>query len=143
MNDLRQECESMKAEMAHLRSSVKTMALEKEYAKYVVVLQDINAMFQLETAIPTIQKLQCRRGSYFHYILNCDSSDLQTFKVRIPKQKLLTEISDYCKAIFEKRFGPNFIFEVSSMQVSAAGAVSQEDQTEALEWWTGSKPLPF
>jgi chromosome segregation ATPase len=131
---------TMESEMATLKKSVTSLEMDKEYSNFVIALQDMNREYRLESytkLFSSMQKLRNQRVASCHYIVDGDSSDIINLKVKIALERLAS-MSQECKNKFSKRFGAQFLGDVySAVSVPAPANVTDEDEEQVQEWWTG------
>jgi hypothetical protein len=134
----------LKRDMDILKTSVEGLLIDKEYSTYLVVLQDLNREFDLETHATnsiksSIRRMRVQRAGMSNYILDDDDSAVVAMKVDLAINKLC-KISPECKVKFDKKFGNDFVSRISSVipHRTIASLASVQDKVDAEEWWADS-----
>jgi uncharacterized coiled-coil protein SlyX len=129
---------------------------KSEFDKYLIALQDINSLFQLERAETVSNKLKrqiyslrTKRVGISHFILKeIDQPEIVNFKISMVLSRLNGSMSTECKDLFEYKFGADFIEEIvlfiskinSNNATTAFNATSSAfendlEKINATEWW--------
>jgi hypothetical protein len=139
-SDLRAYIVTMESEMASLKKSVTSLEMDKEYSNFVIALQDMNSKYHLGSNSllwSPMRKLRNQRVASCHYIVDTDTADIADLKIKIALEKL-PNMSQECKDKFSKRFGAQFLSNVHSVvRIPAVANVTDEDEEDVQEWWTG------
>jgi hypothetical protein len=123
----------------NLELQLEDQKLRLEYKKFLIAIQDINRLHQLEDKVFNLYKLRKQRVgiSHFIYIDDRDASSLQKYKASFA----LTQIQDMstsCQDKFRKKFGPNFLSQFSGEVKKiglVVGSVSDDEIAETVDWW--------
>lgn len=127
---------ALEATVTNLSASQCRSDLIDEYQKWVVVLQDINDLYQLESAVQYLTDLRQVRTRQCHFILTTDTPQVKAYKVE-QARKQLASMSNECKKMFSDNFGANFLATLSAnIPVPPGGRVSQREKYSAERWWT-------
>jgi hypothetical protein len=119
------------------------MNVGEEYSKYLIALQDLNALHGLEKSMQStltkknFAKLRQSRNGGTHCIFDEDYEELKQYKT-VSILERLKSMSPACKDKFTSRFGSSFIEAVTThfSNISIIGSVASEDKELADEWWT-------
>ena len=107
---------------------------EKLYNKYIVAIQDINYLDQLENKIPILKKLRRRRLGECHYIYDDDT----LIEMKNRRSILLDKIQNIpieIEQIFDKTY-PSMLSDIIQYVAPNPVIVNKQDKEEINRWWT-------
>ena len=131
-------------EVSALKGEVSALQAGNEYRNFVMALQDINFLHQLENypAISrSMRRLRKSRVESSHYILKDeDTPELVDYKISVLTAKMQSDMTAACRQKFQNSFGVNFVQDVLHILAailisSSVKAISDSDKEEAVLWW--------
>jgi hypothetical protein len=128
------------SENQHIRRQMDTLMAEREFSKYLVVLQDINRSDELEKNIPAIgkslRKLRCQRVEQCHPIFEDDDSPECIQYKKFLAHKHLQTMSPDCRKMFEKQFKGVVDAVVAYLApISEPSTMLADERSEADSWF--------
>ncbi len=150
ISSLESQVSALQGEVLALQGEVSALQARNEYRSFVMALQDINSLHQLEN-YPAISRSMRRllksRVESLHYILiDEDTPELVDYKISVLTAKMQSDMTAACRHKFQNSFGVNFVQDVlhilaaissssSSSSSSSLKAISDNDKEEAVFWW--------
>ena len=141
---LQGEVSANKAEISANKAEISALQAGNEYRNFVMALQDINSLHQLENypAISrSMRRLRKSRVESSHYILKDeDTPELVDYKISVLTAKMQSDMTAACRQKFQNSFGVNFVQDVLHILAailisSSVKAISDSDKEEAVLWW--------
>ena len=141
---LQGEVSALQGEVSALQGEVSALQAGNEYRSFVMALQDINSLHQLEiypTISRSIRRLRKSRVESAYYILKDeDTPELIDYKISVLTAKMQSDMTAACRQKFQKSFGVNFVQDVLHILAaisnsSSPKAISDSDKEEADAWW--------
>ena len=117
-----------------LETHIMNLETEKLYNKYIVAIQDINYLDQLENKIPILKKLRRRRLGECHYIYDDDT----LIEMKNRRSILLDKIQNIpieIEQIFDKTY-PSMLSDIIQYVAPNPVIVNKQDKEEINRWWT-------
>ena len=141
---LQGEVSALQGEVSALKGEVSALQAGNEYRNFVMALQDINFLHQLENYPAISRSMRRLRKSRFessNYILKDeDTPELIDYKISVFTAKMQSDMTAACRQKFQNSFGVNFVQEVLHILAaisinSSVKAISDSDKEEAFLWW--------
>ena len=133
----------MQAQNNSMQAQIGLIQADKEYSKYLIALQDLNALYGLEKLMPNplaqsnLNKLRRKRNGGAHCIFDDDKEELKQYKT-VSILDRLDLMSPACVAKFTSTFDALFINELKAyfLNFSISGLILLDDKEQADQWWT-------
>jgi FtsZ-binding cell division protein ZapB len=144
ISSLESQVSALQREVSALKGEVSALQAGNEYRNFVMALQDINFLHQLENypAISrSMRRLRKSRVESSNYILKDeDTPELVDYKISVLTAKMQSDMTAACRQKFQNSFGVNFVQEVLHILAaisinSSVKAISDSDKEEAFLWW--------
>jgi FtsZ-binding cell division protein ZapB len=144
ISSLESQVSALQREVSALKGEVSALQAGNEYRNFIMALQDINFLHQLENypAISrSMRRLRKSRVESSNYILKDeDTPELVDYKISVLTAKMQSDMTAACRQKFQNSFGVNFVQEVlhilAAISISSSvKAISDSDKEEAVLWW--------
>lgn len=135
---LKIEHNELKIEHNELKSNFNKMIHKQMFDKYIIAIQDLNKLEQLESNLDqqtknNLYKLKSSRINECYYLDNLDSPNLIDDKRTILFDKINNMPNDV-KTIFDKRF-PNLLNKIMPYIIKKMTTPSQQTIDDINYWW--------
>lgn len=114
-------------------NNLENYIIKKLYNKYIIAIQDVNFLDQLESKIPQLVNIRSKRIADCHYIDFKSSIEEKDKRRSILLDKLKNIPSDI-EQIFEKKY-PTLLPEIIKYVAPNPVVVSEKDEEDINEWW--------
>ena len=143
LNQMQAKNDNMQAQNDNMQAQIDQIQADKEYSKYFIALQDLNALYSLEKSMPNTSskknfaKLRQNRNGGAHCIFDEDYEELKQYKT-VSILDRLDSMSPACVQKFASRFDSLFINAVKThfLNFSISGSILSDDKEIADDWWT-------
>ena len=117
IGNMQAQLNQMQAQNDNMQAQIGLIQADKEYSKYLIALQDLNALYSLEKSMlntdgtsskKIFAKLRQNRNGGAHCIFDEDCEELKQYKTVSILQRL-DSMSPACVQKFTSRFGALFI----------------------------------
>lgn len=131
---LKLRIKELENDVKELRTKVNKMERTQSIQKYIIAIQDVNRLRQLEKTIPILKDLRSSRNETSHYIdENIDSKSLQQEKLNVLSEKLHNMDSEV-KKHFDFMY-PNLIKDIIPHINTGIKSIDEKDIYKATYWW--------
>ena len=131
---LKTEINELKIENRELRTDINEMKSRELYKKYLVAIQDINHLDQLENVVPILKKVRRERMQECHYIYDDDTPTDMNNRRTILLDKLQNMPVDV-QNIFNNRY-PTLLRDIMQYIAPNPVIVNKQDEKEINYFWT-------